>query len=247
MEKETPSLIKLRRDAMAIFQSALAAVDPEEAVLRHLRIEGETLSLEGRRYDLGACERILVVGAGKAVAPMAKALEDMLGDRIDSGVLVVKDGHGLPLKKIRVREASHPVPDERGVSGTLEILKLLESAGPRDLVLCLISGGGSALLIAPAEGIRLPDKQATTRSLLACGATIHEINTIRKHLSRAKGGQLARAAYPAAVSARRQDPTSTWAQPSKAGSPGLGVSGRAPFTPWDTRSRTGAGMRSQIS
>ena len=199
MEKETPGLIKLRRDALAIFQSALEAVDPEEAVRRHLRIEGETLSLEGRRYDLGACERILVVGAGKAVAPMAKALEDMLGDRIDSGVLVVKDGHGLPLKKIRVREASHPVPDERGVSGTLEILKLLESAGPRDLVLCLISGGASALLIAPAEGVSLPDKQATTRSLLACGATIHEINTIRKHLSRAKGGQLVRAAHPAGV------------------------------------------------
>jgi glycerate 2-kinase len=199
MEKETPGLIKLRRDALAIFQSALEAVDPEEAVRRHLRIEGETLSLEKRRYDLGACERILVVGAGKAVAPMAKALEDMLGDRIDSGVLVVKDGHGLPLKKIRVREASHPVPDERGVSGTLEILKLLESAGPRDLVLCLISGGGSALLIAPAEGVSLPDKQATTRSLLACGATIHEINTIRKHLSRAKGGQLVRAAHPAGV------------------------------------------------
>jgi len=131
------------------------------------------------------------------VAPMAKALEDMLGDRIDAGVLVVKDGHGLPLKKIRVREASHPVPDERGVAGTLEILELLEGAGPRDLVLCLISGGGSALLIAPAEGVSLPDKQATTRSLLACGATIHEINTIRKHLSRAKGGQLARAAHPA--------------------------------------------------
>ena len=199
MEQKTPGPIKLRSDAMTIFQSALAAVDPEEAVRRHLRIVGETLSLEERRYDLGACERILVVGAGKAVAPMAKALEDMLGDRIDSGVLVVKDGHGLPLKKIHVREASHPVPDERGVAGTLEILKLLDGAGPRDLVLCLISGGGSALLIAPAEGITLPDKQATTRSLLACGATIHEINTIRKHLSRAKGGQLARAAHPAGV------------------------------------------------
>jgi len=199
MEQKTPGPIKLRSDAMTIFQSALAAVDPEEAVRRHLRIVGETLSLEGRRYDLGACERILVVGAGKAVAPMAKALEDMLGDRIDSGVLVVKDGHGLPLKKIHVREASHPVPDERGVAGTLEILKLLDGAGRRDLVLCLISGGGSALLIAPAEGITLPDKQATTRSLLACGATIHEINTIRKHLSRAKGGQLARAAHPAGV------------------------------------------------
>jgi hydroxypyruvate reductase len=130
---------------------------------------------------------------------MAKALEDLLGDRITAGILVVKDGHGLPLKKIRIQEAGHPVPDERGVAGTLEILKLLEGAGERDLVICLISGGGSALLIAPSEGIRLADKQAATKNLLACGATIHEINTIRKHLSRAKGGQLARAAHPARV------------------------------------------------
>jgi hydroxypyruvate reductase len=130
---------------------------------------------------------------------MAKALEDLLGGRISGGVLVVKDGHGLPLKRVRICEASHPVPDERGVRGTLEILDLLSGAGERDLVICLISGGGSALLIAPSEGVDLADKQATTRSLLACGATIHEINTIRKHLSRAKGGRLAEAAYPARV------------------------------------------------
>jgi len=172
---------------MTIFRSALAAVDPEEAVRRHLRIEAGALAVEGRRYDLDGCERVLVVGAGKAVAPMAKALEDLLGDRIAAGLLVVKDGHGLPLRKIRIQEASHPVPDERGVAGTLEILKLLEGARERDLVICLISGGGSALLIAPSEGIGLADKQATTKNLLACGATIHEINTIRKHLSRAKG------------------------------------------------------------
>lgn len=199
MEQENPDLTRMRSDALAIFRSALAAVDPEEAVRRHLRIEGSILAVEGRRYDLNACQRILVVGAGKAVAPMAKALEDLLGDRIAGGMLVVKDGHGLPLKKIRIQEASHPVPDERGVAGTLEILKLLDGAGEHDLVICLISGGGSALLIAPSEGISLADKQATTKNLLACGATIHEINTIRKHLSRAKGGQLARAAHPAKV------------------------------------------------
>ena len=190
---------RLRQDALSIFHSALAAVDPEEAVHRYLRLENDVLLLEGRRYDLKSYDRILVVGGGKAVAPMAKAVEEILGSRVADGALVVKDGHGLPLKKIRVYEASHPVPDERGVAGTLEILTLLEGAGRRDLVLCLMSGGGSALLIAPAEGISLPDKQATTRSLLACGATIHEINTIRKHLSRAKGGQLARAAHPAGV------------------------------------------------
>jgi hydroxypyruvate reductase len=199
MEEKETALLRLRRDALSIFHAALAAVDPEEAVRRHLQIEGDNLKVEGWRQDLTTCDRVWVVGAGKAVAPMAKAIEDLLGDRIADGVLVVKDGHGLPLKKIRVWEASHPVPDERGVAGTLAILKLLEGAGPRDLVICLISGGGSALLIAPSEGLSLADKQATTRSLLACGATIHEINTIRKHLSRAKGGQLARAAHPAGV------------------------------------------------
>ncbi len=199
MEPNKNDLTRLRQDALRIFHSALAAVDPEEAIRRHLRLEAGTLSVGDHRYELSACERVLVVGAGKAVAPMAKALEDLLGDRITAGVLVVKDGHGLPLKKIRIQEAGHPVPDERGVAGTLEILKLLEGAGKRDLVICLISGGGSALLIAPSEEISLADKQATTRNLLACGATIHEINTIRKHLSRAKGGQLARAAHPATV------------------------------------------------
>jgi hydroxypyruvate reductase len=199
MGEEKTGLTRLRKDALSIFRAALAAVDPEEAVRRYLRVKGNTLEVESRRYDLNACQRILVVGAGKAVAPMAKALEDLLGDRIAGGVLVVKDGHGLPLKKIRIQEASHPVPDERGVAGTLEILKLLQGAGEHDLVIDLISGGGSALLIAPSEGISLADKQATTKDLLACGATIHEINTIRKHLSRAKGGQLARAAHPAKV------------------------------------------------
>jgi glycerate 2-kinase len=189
----------LRRDALSIFRAALTAVDPEEAVRRFVRLERQTLRIDDEAIDLSACENIWVVGAGKAVAPMAKALEDLLGGRISGGVLVVKDGHGLPLKRIRICEASHPVPDERGVRGTLEILDLLSGAGERDLVICLISGGGSALLIAPSEGIDLADKQATTRSLLACGATIHEINTIRKHLSRAKGGRLAEAAYPARV------------------------------------------------
>ncbi len=200
MDRERSPIGVLRQDALSILRAGLDAVDPEQAVRRHLRLEKGTLvAEEAIRYDLGAYERVLVAGAGKAVAPMAKALEDLLGDRLAEGVLVVKDGHGLPLRKIRIHEAGHPVPDERGVNGTLDILALLEKAGERDLVICLMSGGGSALLIAPAEGVSLPDKQDTTRQLLACGATIHEMNTIRKHLSRAKGGQLARAAHPATV------------------------------------------------
>jgi hydroxypyruvate reductase len=199
MQQPQPVTEILRRDSMTIFRSALAAVDPEEAVRLHLRVEDDRIVLPDAHLDIGDVERILVVGAGKAVAPMAMALEDLLAERISDGLLVVKDGHGLPLERIRIQEAGHPLPDDRGVRGTLQILELLAAAGACDLAVCLISGGGSALLTAPAEGISLEDKQRTTQALLACGATIHEINTIRKHLSRAKGGHLAQAAHPAAV------------------------------------------------
>jgi hydroxypyruvate reductase len=199
-EKDMGSNIeKLRKHARQIFEAGLQAVDPVEAIKRHSRLEKELLFIGDRQFSLNDYDRILVVGAGKAVAPMARAVEDLLADRISEGVIVVKDEHGLPLKKIRVCEASHPVPDERGVTGTEEILALVEKAGERDLVICLISGGGSALLIAPVGDISLEDKQNATKLLLASGATIHEFNTIRKHLSRAKGGRLAQMAYPATV------------------------------------------------
>ena len=189
----------MRQHAMEIFQAALKAVDPVEAILRHVRLEDDALQVGEHRFAFKDYDRILVAGAGKAGASMARALEDLLGDNIADGVIVVKEGHGLPLEHIRIHEASHPVPDERGIKGAEEILSLVKEAGGRDLVLCLISGGGSALLVAPAEGVTLEDKQEVTRLLLACGADIHEINTIRKHLSRAKGGGLARFAYPATV------------------------------------------------
>jgi hydroxypyruvate reductase len=190
---------KMREHAMKIFQAGLQAVDPLEAIIRHVTLNDNVLRISDRQFNLKDYDRILVVGAGKAVAPMAKALEDLLGNRISDGVIVVKDEHGLPLKKIKICEASHPVPDERGVQGTEEILSLVETAGKRDLIICLISGGGSALLIAPVHDISLEDKQNATKLLLACGATIHEFNTVRKHLSRAKGGRLAQMAYPATV------------------------------------------------
>jgi hydroxypyruvate reductase len=190
---------QMREHAMQIFQAGLQAVDPVEAINRHVKLEKDFLIIGDKQFNLKDYDNILVVGAGKAVAPMAKAVEDLLENRIFDGVIVVKDEHGLPLKKIKVREASHPVPDKRGVQGTEEILSLVEKAGARDLVICLISGGGSALLIAPVQEISLEDKQNATKLLLASGATIHEFNTVRKHLSRAKGGRLAQMANPATI------------------------------------------------
>jgi glycerate 2-kinase len=189
----------MRQQAEKIFRAALKAVDPIEAVFRYVKTVDDALQVGEHHFEYKDYDRILVVGAGKAGAPMAKALEDLLGDRISDGVIVVKEGHGLPLQHVRIHEAGHPVPDERGIQGAEDILSLASEAGERDLVLCLISGGGSALLVAPAEGVTLADKQEVTRLLLACGADIHEINTVRKHLSRAKGGRLARSAHPATV------------------------------------------------
>jgi hydroxypyruvate reductase len=189
----------MRRHAMDIFQAALKAVDPVEAVRRFVKPDEIGIQIGEHRFEYNDYDRILVAGAGKAGAPMAQAMENLLGDRIADGVAVVKEGHGLPLNHVRLHEAGHPVPDERGIRGAEDVLSLAAEAGERDLVICVISGGGSALLVAPAEGVTLADKQAVTQLLLACGAGIHEINTVRKHLSRVKGGGLARAAFPATV------------------------------------------------
>ena len=192
-------LKQMRKHALQIFEAGLQAVDPVAAINHYVTVSDSVLSIGEQQFKLKDYDRILIIGAGKAVAPMAKTMEDHLGNRIAAGVIVTKDEHGLPLKKVKVCEASHPVPDARGVAGTEEILALVKKAGERDLIICLISGGGSALLIAPVEGISLAGKQEATRLLLACGATIHEFNTVRKHLSRVKGGRLAQKAYPATV------------------------------------------------
>jgi glycerate 2-kinase len=189
----------LRRDALAIFRNGLMAADPANAVARYLRVNGAKLIVGARKYQLDRFKRIFVVGAGKASATMARAVERTLGSRITGGLINVKDGHTAKLRRIELNECGHPIPDERGVDGARRIAGIACEAGGSDLVLCLISGGGSALLPFPAEGISLADKQETTRQLLACGATIHEINAIRKHLSAIKGGQLAMLARPATV------------------------------------------------
>jgi hydroxypyruvate reductase len=201
MQITTPEtrLKALHRDARQIFQAAVASVDPETAVRRHITRKDGFLQVASAVFRLDDFQQIFLVGAGKATAPMARAMEDLLADRVTGGAIVVKDGHGMPLKSTTVVEAGHPLPDRRGVAGSEAVLAIADAAGPRDLLICLISGGGSALMTAPAEGISLDDKQDATRRLLACGATIHEINTVRKHLSRIKGGLLARKAYPATI------------------------------------------------
>ncbi len=190
---------RLKRHAEEIFRAALRAVDPRAAVRAKVGLEEGRLRVEEMELDLASLEQVYVVGAGKASAAMAQAVEAILGDRITRGVVSVKVGHGVPLEYVAVREASHPVPDDAGCRAAKEILDLVSEAGPKDLVIVLLSGGGSALLPLPVEGVSLEDKQETTRVLLGCGATIHEINTIRKHLSRVKGGRLAAAAAPARV------------------------------------------------
>lgn len=193
-QSTTTKCNELQETATAIFLAAIKAVDPEACVNRRLRLSGTDLLIGEDFYPLAAIRKLFVVGIGKASAAMALAVEKLLGDRINDGVIITKYGHGMALKHCRLLEAGHPVPDASGVEATAVLLNLVSQATSDDLILCLISGGGSALCPAPAVGITLGDKQATTRLLLASGATIHEINTLRKHLSRIKGGQLCRAA-----------------------------------------------------
>lgn len=186
-----------RKHALQIFRAALAAADPQEAVLRHLKFDGWTLTAGRKKYSLKKFDSIQVIGAGKASASMARAVERLLGRRIAGGWINVKDGHTAHLRRIHQQECGHPVPDERGVEGARRMEEIARQAGPRDLLIAVISGGASALTPAPVPPMSLAQKQELTKKLLACGATIHEINTVRKHLSSFKGGQLAKLAYPA--------------------------------------------------
>jgi hydroxypyruvate reductase len=180
-------------------QAALRAVDPAQAVHNALRLEGDTLRIAGKAYDLRRYERILVVGAGKASGPMARAVEEVLGDRITTGLVNVKYGYTDRTRRVRLREAGHPLPDRNGLDGTREIVALAQEARETDLVLCVISGGGSALMMLPEDPITLDDYQVLTQALLRSGATINQINTIRKHIERVKGGRLAQLAAPAEI------------------------------------------------
>ncbi|MCC7341047.1 MAG: glycerate kinase, partial [Bryobacterales bacterium] len=190
---------RMREAARRVFAAAVASASPRDAVLRHVRLRGETLIAGKRRYALRGIKHIWVTGAGKASAAMAQGVEAVLGKRIEGGAITVKYGHAAKLRHVAITEAGHPLPDEQGVSGAERIAAILAGAGPDDLVIAVISGGASALLVQPANGITLQEKQETTRLLLASGASIHEINAVRKHLSAIKGGRLARRAAPARV------------------------------------------------
>jgi hydroxypyruvate reductase len=196
------SVPDLRAVATELQQAALTAVEPGAAVHRHVRREGDEpiLKVASRRYDLRDYERVFVVGGGKAAVPMATAIADILGERLAGGVIVTKYGHTIlqsSIPNLQIIEAGHPVPDENSVRGAQAIADLAGQATERDLVLCLISGGGSALLTLPVPGLTLADLQPLTDALLRSGATINELNTVRKHWSRIKGGNLARLVAPA--------------------------------------------------
>ncbi|HET7232317.1 MAG TPA: DUF4147 domain-containing protein [Longimicrobium sp.] len=192
--------MSLRDHARAILHAAIAAADPRQAVRGALRIEGGVLMVaDEERIELGGVDRIWLIGAGKAAVGMALGARDVLGERIAGGMVTTRDGYGGEVPGIEVWEAAHPVPDTRGLAAAAQALACARAAGERDLLLCLLSGGASALWPAPVGGVSLTDLKALTGALLRAGATIREINAVRKHLSRIGGGWLARAAYPARV------------------------------------------------
>ena len=197
-------LKQMRTEADRIFRTCLKAVDPYKAVNSSVRLEDNRLKIGGKGqpgvdFNLAKYDRVSIIGGGKATAPMAMAIEDLLGNRLRKGMINVKFGFTEKLGITEIIEAGHPLPDQKGVEGTRKILDFLEKADGKDLIFSLISGGGSALLPQPAGDITLEEKQALTRSLLECGASIDEINAVRKHISLSKGGQMARVSFPATI------------------------------------------------
>ncbi len=184
-----------KRLVSQIFNTALKAVDSYELV----RSNKENILSD---YYTNKFKRLFVIGSGKAACQMGKAAEDFAMDIIKNGILITKYGHCQPPyspKKIDINEAGHPVPDENGVAATRKIINLTRELDEESLLLCLISGGGSALLVSPCKGILINEKQKVTELLLKAGASIEELNTVRKHISNVKGGRLAKLAYPAKI------------------------------------------------
>ncbi|MEM2841657.1 MAG: glycerate kinase [Candidatus Bathyarchaeia archaeon] len=188
-----------REVALKIIEYALESVNSYKATMRMVNIDDDTLFVDGTKYDLAKVNRIFVVGAGKATYPIARALEEILDDRLSGGLIIVKRGDGRRLNRIQVVEASHPLPDEAGFEGAKKIVKIVEGAQFRDLVFCAVTGGASALMPLPAGDISLEDKRVVTDLLLKSGAKIDEINAVRNHISKIKGGRLAHYIHPAKI------------------------------------------------
>jgi glycerate 2-kinase len=183
--------------AEAIWRAAVAAVDPWSLVRVAVERHGDLVRVQGAEFDLAACERVYILSFGKAAAAMGEALAEVLDERLTSGLVVVPWPVAAISSRLEYLEASHPIPDARSVEAARRALEIATRAGERDLLFVCISGGGSSLLTLPSEGITLDKKRRVTEDLLRAGATIQELNVVRKHLSGIKGGQLARAAFPA--------------------------------------------------
>ncbi len=197
----TPELSKIRRILMEVVDSAISAGNPAVSIRKWVKLNGERLEIASHSIDLEQVGRIVVVGGGKAGVAMAIAIEQILGDRLSGGIVNIPEGM-LPESytgKIKFIEASHPIPNGSAMEGARGMLSLVKELGAQDLVIFVVSGGGSAIISLPAEGIALTQLQELTLLLLKSGANIQELNTVRKHLSAVKGGQLAREAYPAQI------------------------------------------------
>ncbi len=196
---ETELARKARALALQSLECALKAADPKQLLKKKISLKNLCLRAEDFSFDLTKFKNVYVVGGGKAGGAMAEALEEILGKHITGGTVNVPYGTKHESRVIEVHEANHPVPDEAGMEGTMRMMQIAEHAEKDDLVICLISGGGSSLMPLPLEGLSLEDKRAVTNALLKSGAVINEVNTVRKHLSAFKGGWLAKKAYPATV------------------------------------------------
>jgi glycerate-2-kinase len=196
---ETQINRKARELALKSLEAAIKASDPKSIIKSKVKLKGSILHVGEYDFDLKKFKNIYVIGGGKASGSMAEALEEVLGEKITSGLVNVPKDDKHKTCKIRLHRASHPIPDESGVEGTQKMLEIAEKAGENDLIICLISGGGSSLMPMPRGEITIADKRQITEDLLKCGATINEINTVRKHISEFKGGWLAKKAYPATI------------------------------------------------
>lgn len=195
----TPVFSGLRKLVLNSFDYALGAISPQVLLKSRLHLVGNCLSIDQKNFDLDQFRNVYVIGGGKATGEMAVAVEEILGDRLTRGCVNIPHETGCSTNKIALNRAGHPVPDAAGVGGVRQMLELAELAGRDDLVICLISGGGSSLMPLPRGNVSLADKKELTALLLKSGASISEINTVRKHVSDFKGGWLARRAYPATV------------------------------------------------